>query len=267
MDFTIKTSIGTFGLILVNIIVFLIFGYSYSSTDSGKIYRCVKQSYPQCLEVDQNYIEVLKCMQKNPNDRDPCMYNISSTCLKKQQITQSCYPQDLQTSNNLSFVPALIKQGKNLYTIITSMFMHGSWSHLIGNMVFLFFAGVFIERRIGTGKFLIFYLLIGLCSTLIYFLFNQGSYAALLGASGAISGLMGANLILDFFKSGPRNAGVPFFRPLALVLFIIYQIGFQIFASDNPIAYLAHIGGFFAGMLLVFYFKREDDVYMAEPAY
>ncbi len=267
MEFTIKSSLGTFGLIIINIIIFLMFGFTASPADDTAIFQCMQQGYPQCLIVDQNYSQVAQCMSQNPSNSSACIYSVKQECANNPQITQACYPQAWQNSQNLSFTPALFGQGKNIYAVFTSMFMHANWPHLIGNMVFLLLVGVFIERRLGTPKFLSFYVLVGLCSTLVYFLFNQGSANGLLGASGAISGLMGANLILDFFRSGPEDAGAPFFRPQTLILFIFYQFIFQMFVGGSSVAYVAHIGGFFVGALLIFYFKKKDEVYMAEPTY
>ena len=245
-------------MILANIIIFVIFGFTSTSADDASVLQCLRQNHPECVTVS-SIDSFSKCSTANPHGNpDLCVYDIKQSCFNSQKVLQDCYPQQAQVTQNLSFVPALFGQGKNLYSLITSMFMHASWAHLLGNMIFLFLVGIFIEKRLGTMKFLTFYILVGICSTLFYYLFNQTSQVALLGASGAIFGLMGANLILDFFKPGPNDTGAPYFRVQTLVLMIFYQFIFQMFDSAGTIAYLGHIGGFIAGVILIFYFKNKE---------
>ncbi|MEO8637940.1 MAG: rhomboid family intramembrane serine protease [Candidatus Taylorbacteria bacterium] len=267
MRFSIKSSIGTFGLIVVNIIVFVIFGFTSSPENDAQVLGCLKQNHPECVAVS-SIDDFSKCAVANPHGNpDFCIYNIKKTCLNSQKVLHDCFPREAEVTQNLSFVPALFGQGKNLYTLMTSMFMHVGWAHLLSNMIFLFLTGIFIEKRLGTVKFLIFYLLVGICSTLFYYVFNESSEVALLGASGAIFGLMGANLILDFFKPGPDDMGTPYFKVQTLVLMIFYQFVFQMFDPGGAIAYLGHIGGFIAGVTLIFYFKKKYDVYTPTPSY
>jgi len=110
MEFSIKSAIGTFSLIIVNVIVFMAFGFSYTPASQISTVQCVKQTYPQCLAVDSNYYEVAQCMKDNPGASDACMYGIRQECANNPQIEKACYPQALQTSQNLSFVPALFSQ-------------------------------------------------------------------------------------------------------------------------------------------------------------
>ena len=230
--------------------------------------KCVEATHPECIEAS-SIDDFSRCMIANSqtNPADYCAHSIKENCLNDQKVIQDCYSRRELTAQNLSFIPALFSQGKNLYAIITSMFMHGSWPHLIGNMIFLFLVGIFIEKRLGTMKFLFFYLWVGVCSTLFYYAFNQTSPMALLGASGAISGLMGANLILDFYNPGPNDAGAPYFKVQTLLLFIFYQFIFQMFDPTGNVAYLGHIGGFIAGVFLIFAFKNKRDTYTPTPTY
>jgi membrane associated rhomboid family serine protease len=144
-------------------------------------------------------------------------------------------------------------------TLITSMFMHGGWMHIIGNMVYLLIFGDQIEDRLGHLKFLLFYLLCGVAASLAQVFFQPDSLIPALGASGAIAGVLGAYLILH-----PRNAvrvlafsaviNVPAVIVLGgwIVLQIISQV--SVVSGTGGVAYMAHIGGFVAGIVLLFLF-------------
>jgi membrane associated rhomboid family serine protease len=145
-------------------------------------------------------------------------------------------------------------------TLLTSMFMHASWMHIIGNMLYLWIFGDNIENRLGRAKFLVFYLICGFAASAAHILFSANSVIPGLGASGAIAGVLGAYLILY-----PRNrVRVLFARQivhmpafLVLGMWIALQIFSQIGVSggqSSGVAYLAHIGGFVAGVVLIFLF-------------
>jgi membrane associated rhomboid family serine protease len=146
-------------------------------------------------------------------------------------------------------------------TLLTSMFMHGSWMHIIGNMLYLWIFGDQIEDRLGHAKFLVFYLLCGLVAGLAQVFYSADSMLPGLGASGAIAGVLGAYL-LRF----PRNqVRVLFLRsvvavPAMLVLgaWIVLQLVSQISVVKGAggVAYMAHIGGFVAGLVLMLVFDR-----------
>jgi membrane associated rhomboid family serine protease len=143
-------------------------------------------------------------------------------------------------------------------TLVTSMFLHGGWAHLGGNMLFLWIFGDNIEHRIGHGRFLAFYLVCGLAAGLAHIIANSGSAVPTVGASGAISGVLGGYLVLF-----PRNrvyvmtyggvAAVPAVLMLGLWILLQFVNGFGAVAATpetGGVAYLAHIGGFVAGMIL-----------------
>jgi membrane associated rhomboid family serine protease len=143
-------------------------------------------------------------------------------------------------------------------TLLTSMFIHGGWGHLGGNMLFLWIFGDNIEHRVGHLRFLIFYLVCGIAAGLAHILFNSGSAIPTVGASGAISGILGGYLLLF-----PRNrvyvmtwggvAAVPAVVMLGLWILLQFINGFGTVAATpetGGVAYLAHIGGFVAGMVL-----------------
>ena len=143
-------------------------------------------------------------------------------------------------------------------TLITSMFLHGGWGHLGGNMMFLWVFGDNIEHRVGHVRFLVFYLVCGLAAGLAHIVFNSGSMIPTVGASGAISGVLGGYLLLF-----PRNKvyvlswggvfAVPAVFMLGLWILLQFINGFGAVAETpetGGVAYLAHIGGFVAGMAL-----------------
>jgi membrane associated rhomboid family serine protease len=143
-------------------------------------------------------------------------------------------------------------------TLLTSMFLHGGWGHLGGNMLFLWIFGDNIEHRLGHLRFLVFYLVCGLAAGLAHILANAGSAIPTVGASGAISGVLGGYLIMY-----PRNrvyiltyggvAAVPAVMMLGLWIVLQFVNGFGAVANTpetGGVAYLAHIGGFIAGVAL-----------------
>jgi membrane associated rhomboid family serine protease len=144
-------------------------------------------------------------------------------------------------------------------TPITSMFMHGGWLHLIGNMLFLWIFGNNVEDYFGPAKFLTFYLLSGLAAIAMYSLFSLDSQVPLVGASGAIAGVMGAYLVLH-----PRaeiTCLIFFFivtfvtLPAKLVLGIWFIIQLAMALTGNTsgggVAWLAHVGGFIFGWVVL----------------
>ncbi|MDD3386576.1 MAG: rhomboid family intramembrane serine protease [Candidatus Pacebacteria bacterium] len=134
-----------------------------------------------------------------------------------------------------------------LFTIFTSLFIHVNFFHLIFNMWFLWVFGYNLEMKMGHFKFLIFYLVCGICGAL---LFGLSSESNLIGASGAISGLLGGYLIL-FPKNKIKSLFPPIYLPAVIYVFVwfVFQL-FSIGQIDSSVAYFSHIGGFIAGILL-----------------
>jgi rhomboid family protein len=152
-------------------------------------------------------------------------------------------------------------------TLLTSMFLHGGFMHVGGNMLYLWIFGDNLEHRMGGARFLVFYLLCGLAAGLAHILFNSGSTVPTVGASGAISGVLGAYLLL-FPKNRVRVLtrggimAVPAFYVLGFWIFIqfINSAGAMARTSDTGgggVAYLAHVGGFVAGLALARLFARR----------
>jgi membrane associated rhomboid family serine protease len=153
-------------------------------------------------------------------------------------------------------------------TIFTSMFMHGGWMHLLGNMLYLWIFGDNVEDRMGKVKFLIFYLVCGIAATLAQVAVNPNSNIPNLGASGAISGVLASYLVL--FPRGRVNVmmgrGVVAMPALVVIgLWIVLQFisGFGSItnsAETGGVAYMAHIGGFAAGFILTYLLRGSTKL-------
>ena len=170
-----------------------------------------------------------------------------------------------------SVIPADIVAGQNWITILTAMFMHGSWMHIIGNMVFLWAFGPEIEDAMGSLRYLAFYLLSGLLASLAQIAAMPGSTVPNLGASGAIAGVMGA-----FIVTYPRDriktllflgwfATITFIPAALLIgLWIVTQLFSQVGAvadvQAGGVAYMAHIGGFLFGAIAARLFESSERI-------
>jgi membrane associated rhomboid family serine protease len=169
-----------------------------------------------------------------------------------------------------SVIPAQIVSGHHWLTILTAMFMHGSWSHIIGNMIFLWAFSPEIEDAMGAGRYLVFYLLGGLVAMLAQVLADPRSTIPNLGASGAIAAVMGA-----FFVTYPRDRirtvlflfifGRITFIPAALLIgfwFVtqLFHAGAVAQVQTGGVAYLAHVGGFVFGAVTGRWFEDSRRI-------
>jgi membrane associated rhomboid family serine protease len=190
-------------------------------------------------------------------------------------ITQSQIVIDPNTGQQFE-LPGLQATPISVYfTLFTSMFMHGGWAHLAGNMLYLWIFGDNIENRLGHFRYIVFYFVCGVIASLSHvvstLLLNQNSLVPSLGASGAISGVLGAYLLL--FPTRSVHALLFVFRiAIPAVLALGLWIGFQLLSGlgmlggeeSGGVAYAAHIGGFFAGMLLIKFFDPFKSPIPAE---
>jgi len=187
------------------------------------------------------------------------LIQLSSQSYKTGQLFYSygLIPSVLMGQNQLPMdlyvVPAYL-------TIFTSMFMHGGFMHLIGNMLYMWIFADNIEDNLGASKFLIFYLLAGIGAAMTQVLIDTQSQIPMVGASGAIGGVLGAYLI------NHPNARVlvliPFgFFSQLIKIRALYVLGFwfilQFISSGGGVAYAAHIGGFVSGMILILFFNKK----------
>jgi membrane associated rhomboid family serine protease len=155
------------------------------------------------------------------------------------------------------------RDGTPPLTLLTSLFMHGSLWHLLGNMLFLWIFGNNIEDQLGRVRFILFYLLCGVGSSLIHVAFHTDSQIPVIGASGAVSGVMGAYMLL-FPRARVRTLVFIFVFitfidvPAALFLVIWFLSQFAL-TPDSGIAWLAHVGGFALGMALLSVLSRKPQ--------
>lgn len=189
-------------------------------------------------------------------------------------VTAPIWVEDVLTGDKV-LVPGLGVTAIPVWlTLITSMFMHGGWAHLGGNMLYLWVFGDNLEDRLGHIRYFFFYLLCGIIASLTHvftdYLFGESHFIPSLGASGAISAVMGGYLLLF-----PTRRVTVFFIftfisvPAFIVLgsWILLQVangmGYLGGSEASGIAYAAHIGGFIAGLLLIkrFHPKQEARVY------
>jgi len=182
-------------------------------------------------------------------------------------VELSLDPRDL---NRFLSVYGLVPGDFHPATLVTSMFLHGSWSHVIGNMWYLWIFGDNVEDRVGHGRFIVFYLLCGILAALGQVVVDPNSMLPTIGASGAIAGVMGAYFVL-----------YPHSRVLTLIPWIFLQIvelpaimllGFwflmQLFSAGTlavtasthggGVAFAAHVAGFVAGVGGIFVFRKRD---------
>jgi rhomboid family protein len=157
-------------------------------------------------------------------------------------------------------------------TLLTSMFMHGGFAHLFGNLLFLYVFGDNVEHAFGPFVYAVFYLVTGVVASLAHVMFNAGSVIPSLGASGAISGVLAGYLVL-FPSNKVRVLVFMRFVPLTYTVPAVVMIGlwalFQFVAGfgelgvsteqTSGVAYMAHIGGFVAGIVLAFLLKPFAD--------
>ena len=164
-------------------------------------------------------------------------------------------------------IPSLVLQGKQLFSVVTSMFLHADLWHILGNMIYLFVFGDNVEDRFGHAKFFVLYFIVGIVGGLTHSIVAvmSGGRNALIptvGASGAVSGVLGAYLV--FFPRANVVSIIPSFVFLRLaripaMIFIgvwfLLQLLFS--GSMSGVAYMAHIGGFVIGALLAIVFKLK----------
>jgi membrane associated rhomboid family serine protease len=187
---------------------------------------------------------------------------------------------DSFSQNEFIFTYGLVPDHFRIANVMTSMFLHGGWMHVLSNMWFLWIFGDNVEDILGHGKYLAFYLLCGVAAALAQTVANPYSRVPMVGASGAIAGVMGAYLI-KFPGSQIRTLAFIFFFittfDVPAWVMLIYWFGTQLLngvgsiavtqASQGGTAFLAHVGGFIAGMGLIYLmrpqqrYSRRRDLY------
>ena len=178
----------------------------------------------------------------------------------------------------VKFYYILYNQPYNIFQIlvplISSIFLHGGWIHIIGNMLYLWIFGDNVEDRMGHFRYLVFYITCGIAASFTHLYFNPASGVPTIGASGAIAGVMGAYFIL--FPRSRVITLVPIFFFLQVIeipafFFLGFWFLMQFFSGSlslsasgqniGGIAWWAHIGGFVCGIILVFFFRKRKGYY------
>ena len=182
---------------------------------------------------------------------------------------------DAWLQTQYALIPAELLSGRDLpptipiplwLTLLTSLFLHGGILHLLGNMLYLWIFGDNVEAAMGSVRFLIFYLLCGTAATFAQIAMGPASSIPILGASGAIAGVLAAYFML--FPQSRVLTLIPLFFFLRIVAIpAVFLLGFwfilqvisgaQSLESSGGVAFFAHIGGFLAGLILVFPFRRR----------
>ena len=215
---------------------------------------------------------------ENPTERFPVVTVVLITACVLVFLWQNSLvePAARRALYTLGLVPAVLFDVKQLppelaiippyTTLVTSMFLHGGWMHLIGNMLFLWIFGNNVEDALGRGRFVLFYLVCGVVAALAQALPAPESTIPVIGASGAIAGVLGAYLLL--YPHARVVVVIPIFFYLHLTvlpaflligLWFLVQVLNSIAASgqEGGVAWLAHVGGFVAGVLLLPVLRRR----------
>ncbi len=218
---------------------------------------------------------LLPLYDSNPKHRIPFQYvtvAFMALCVLVFLWQQSLDPQAARRAvMGLGAIPAVLFGNANLspdlvlvpdyLTLLTSMFMHGGWMHLIGNMLFLWVLGDNVEDAMGHGKFIVFYILCGLFAAFSHAALDTSSQIPMIGASGAISGVIGAYLLLHP-KARIHTLVFRFVVGIPAWIVLGIWLGMQFFnvlsGGGGGVAWWAHIGGAFAGVILVPLFKHRD---------
>lgn len=207
----------------------------------------------------------------NQKNFTPLNYHIVSNGMIPKEITSFTkinFKIPAPVINNsgaiIGYQDYLLKRKINPFlSIIYSIFMHGSILHLLGNILFLWIFGNNIEDQLGPWIFLLFYLICGIGASLIHLVFNWNSLVPVIGASGAVSGIMGAYLILYPKAQIKTLVFILFFItfidiPAAVFLLIWFILQIINIGSASNIAWFAHIGGFLLGALLVYKITKRS---------
>jgi membrane associated rhomboid family serine protease len=172
--------------------------------------------------------------------------------------------------NRFLYVYGVVPGDFHAATLVTSMFLHGSWSHIIGNMLYLWIFGDNVEDRCGHGRFVVFYLLCGFAAGAGQILMNASSMVPTIGASGAIAGVMGAYFVLYPHSRVLTFIPFPFFDVVEVPAIVLLGFWFlmQLFnagavaaaagTGGGGVAFAAHVVGFVAGVVGIFLFRKRE---------
>jgi membrane associated rhomboid family serine protease len=219
----------------------------------------------------------------NPSGRTPYVTYVLMAANVAIFLSYVGIMQDARALNTFwydwAIIPARISDGEAYHTLVSSMFLHGGYMHLAGNMLFLWIFGDNVEDELGHWRYLAFYIAAGVAAALAQYIVDPGSMIPTVGASGAIAGVMGAYLLLfPKAKVDILLIFIVFFRILPIPAWIMLAVWFAMqfvggIGTDpesGGVAYWAHAGGFAAGLLMVLpfwlgkggpdYWRRNDGL-------
>ncbi|MFC1802892.1 rhomboid family intramembrane serine protease [Thermoproteota archaeon] len=163
-------------------------------------------------------------------------------------------------------IPVKAFSGESSYSFVTNIFLHGGWSHLFGNMLFLFVFGDNVEDRLGHLRYILFYLICGIGASAVWMVTDLNSVIPAVGASGAISGILGAYFVLYPYARIRALMSFGYFirvvRVRAWVMigfWFLYQLVLSFLPYNTGVAYWAHVGGFVIGWIFSRFFKQRYE--------
>ncbi|ODS39097.1 MAG: hypothetical protein A7316_11210 [Candidatus Altiarchaeales archaeon WOR_SM1_86-2] len=252
--FGLGLGVITIALILINAVVF----FGVQGQDTAKVYD--SEWSADCIShklCDGYIVEGYCCPNEACEITGGWVECDSTNCEKISEGTGSeC---TYTETDGFGLIP--IKAFERPWTFITSMFMHVGVEHLMGNMIFLFFLGSILERVVGARNFLIIYFFSGLCAGMLVLFAPElglmGYYDVVMGASGAIFGVVGALVVLRPMQT----IYLQFFMPMPMIVFGLLYIGFELYmmmtVGDVGIAHSAHFGGAVGGLIIGAYFRMN----------
>ncbi|XLQ19887.1 MAG: rhomboid family intramembrane serine protease [Candidatus Moraniibacteriota bacterium] len=262
----------TYILIIINVVVFLYFYiFVLSSPDTINTFDCIKGVAPECIEkkeISKEYIDCILYANGNNLNVESCYYDINN-CYKYDNVIETCGSMKTKAFNAVGFSTKNTNVLKTFYTSVTSMFIHKSWWHLLGNMLFLLLVGAYVESRVTVSRYLFIYFISGILA--VFFaqtLFESVDKLVIgIGASGAIFGLFGANLVIAFRKRKDNEIAMLFGKiPTVglsigfLAIFFYFQLVEIMVSGNDGFGALVHIIGFIIGFVIALYLVISDQV-------
>jgi membrane associated rhomboid family serine protease len=250
---TRRTPVVTYALILVNVVVFLLSPVALHVLGSSSAAQ-------QCRQIS--------FFDKYAAEPRELLTNRQSPTAANGQVGT----RDGQVGCVVQSPPPFQKEP--VLSVLTAMFLHGGWLHLLGNMLFLYVFGNNVEDRLGRLKFLLFYLVCGYAATYGYSLFVHSSTTPLVGASGAIAGVLGAYLVLYPRAKVWSLLSFFFFLPVRLPAWLVLGSWFVLqylyfqgagVAEGGAVAYGAHVVGFLVGAVLVWRLRNTGQRRDVQP--
>lgn len=261
-------------LLILNVVIYFSVSLLSVPMPPEHSLRCVANQAPQCLEAINEKVysmKITECFMGKPADPVICYYNFKYDCLK-YDVLKTCFSLKDRIGIFFGTIPKKIVQGQSAFTLITYQFLHLNLLHLFYNMLFFLLLGPFLESRLGKFRYITLYLASGVLAGLVDATVRHASAIPGIGASGALMGLAGANLLINYFTNSEYDSGqmktVPNLFGLsprglkihALLLIFFYEIVYALININGNIGYAAHIGGFISGVFLALLLKPKKRI-------